>query len=317
MAQDMELSLLLADYHRTQPILSGAITAKGIKFAAQQAIPGEACMRPVYEEFDIAEMSLSWYVMARARKEPVIALPIFPLRMQIHPYIFCSPSAGIERPEDLQGKRIGMDQYRLTVGLWARGILQEHYGVRPEDCQWFTSEPESEDAGFQAPHGVNITCANRSTEAMLLNGELDALIPPNIVPSFRNKDPRIRRVFQDARGTVNEYFRKTKIFPITHTLVVRQELFDKQPWLVASLLKAFSDMEEVCRKSYEYAKRSAFPSAVLISEEEEEVFGKNPWGHGLTAENKVVLEKFVQYANEQGYIPNRPPLSELFAPLGS
>ncbi len=317
MAQDMELSLLLADYHRTQPILSGAVVAKGIKFAAQQAIPGEACMRPVYEEFDIAEMSLSWYVMARARKEPVIALPIFPLRMQIHPYIFCSPAAGIERPEDLKGKRIGMDQYRLTVGLWARGILQEFHGVRPEDCQWFTTEAESEDAGFQAPEGVHITLANQSTEQMLLRGELDALIPPNIVPSFRNKDPRIRRVFQDIRATVNDYFRQTRIFPITHTLVVRQELFDKQPWLVASLLKAFSDMEEACRKSYEYAKRSAFPSAVLILEEEQEVFGKNPWQHGLTPENQVVLEKFIQYANEQGYIPNRPALSELFAPVGS
>ena len=110
-------------------------------------------MRPVYEEYDIAEMSLSWYVMARSRNEPVVALPIFPLRMQIHPYIFCSPASGIERPEDLKGKKIGMDQYRLTVGLWARGILQEHHGVRPEDCQWFTYEPESPDAGFQPPAG--------------------------------------------------------------------------------------------------------------------------------------------------------------------
>ncbi len=155
------------------------------------------------------------------------------------------------------------------------------------------------------------------TEALLLRGEIDALIPPNIVPSFRAKDPRIRRVFKDARATVNEYFRKTKIFPITHTLVVRQSLFDENPWLVSSLLKAFTEAEEICRKSYDYAKRSAFPSAVLILEEEEELFGKNPWGHGLTKENQVVLEKFVQYANEQGYIPSRPPLSDFFAPVGN
>ena len=317
MAQDIDLTLMLADYHRTRPLLNGEVAARGIKLQPRKAESGEACMRPVYEEFDIAEMSLSWYVMARARHEPVIALPIFPLRMQIHPYIFCSPSSGIERPEDLKGKKIGMDQYRLTVGLWARGILQEFYGVHPEDCQWFTSEPESPDAGFEPPANVSITMTNQSTEAMLLRGELDALIPPNIVPSFRDKDPRIRRLFKDARGTVNEYFRKTKIFPITHTLVVRQALFDEKPWLVSSLLEAFSKAEELCRKSYEYAKRSAFPSAVLILEEEQEIFGANPWSHGLTAENQVVLEKFVQYANEQGYIPNRPSLSELFAPLGN
>jgi 4,5-dihydroxyphthalate decarboxylase len=153
--------------------------------------------------------------------------------------------------------------------------------------------------------------------AMLLDGEIDALIPPNIVPSFRAKDPRIRRLFKDPRATVNDYFRKTKIFPITHTLVVRQSLFEQNPWLVSSLLDAFNQAEERCRKSYEYAKRLAFPTAVLILEEEEEVFGDNPWSHGLTPQNQVVLEKFVQYAHEQGYIPERPPLGGLFAPVGN
>jgi 4,5-dihydroxyphthalate decarboxylase len=235
--------------------------------------------------------------------------------MQIHPYIFCSSSSGIERPEDLKGKRIGMDQYRLTVGLWARGILQEYYGVRPGDCHWVTSEPEG--AGFQLPADVKITVQNEPTEALLLRGEIDAIIPPNVVPSFRAKDPRIRRVFKDLRATVNEYFRKTKIFPITHALVVRQSLFDQHPWLVSSLLNAFTEAEKLCRKSYDYAKRLAFPTAVLILEEEEEIFGANPWDHGLIPENRMVVEKFVQYAEEQGYIPYRPQLSELFAPVGN
>ncbi|HEX9270828.1 MAG TPA: hypothetical protein VGA01_01300 [Candidatus Binatia bacterium] len=315
MATDLELSLMLADYHRTRPLLNGEVSARGIKLQPRRAESGEACMRPVYEEFDIAEMSLSWYTMARCRKEPVIALPIFPLRMQIHPYIFCAASSGIEGPEDLKGKKIGMDEYRLTVGLWARGILREYYGVRPEECEWFTSAPER--AGYQPPADVNITVVDEPTEALLLRGEIDALIPPNIVPSFRAKDPRIRRLFKDPRTTVNEYFSKTKIFPITHTLVVRQSLFDEHPWLVSSLLNAFTEAEKACRKSYDYAKRSAFPSAVLILEEEEEVFGKDPWAHGLTPQNQVVLDKFVQYAEEQGYIPYRPQLSELFAPVGN
>ena len=315
MANQIELTLMLADYHRTRPILSGEVTADGIKLIPRQAVPGEACMRPVYEEFDIAEMSLSWYVMARCRKEPVIALPIFPLRMLIHPYIFCSTTSGIERPEDLKGKRIGMDQYRLTVGLWARGILQEYHGVRPEDCLWVTSEAEG--AGFHAPAGVNITVAKESTEALLLRGEIDALLPPNIPSSFRNSDRRIRRVIRNPRAAVREYFHKTQIFPITHTLVVRQELLEKNPWIVASLLNAFTEAEDLCRKSYNYAKRLALPSAVLILEEEEITFGKNPWAHSLTAENQVVLEKFVQYAGEQGYIPYRPQLGELFAAVGN
>jgi 4,5-dihydroxyphthalate decarboxylase len=306
---------MLADYHRTRPLLNGEVTAQGIKLQPRRAETGEACMRPVYEEFDIAEMSLSWYMMARCRREPVIALPIFPLRMQIHPYIFCSTASGIEQPEDLKGKKIGMDEYRLTVGLWARGILREYHGVRPEDCRWFTSAPER--AGYRPPANVKVTVVDEPTEELLLRGEIDALIPPNIAPSFRAKDPRIRRLFKDPRATVNEYFRKTRIFPITHTLVVRQSLFDQHPWIVSSLLKAFEEAEELCRKSYDYAKRSAFPSAVLILEEEEEIFGRHPWAHGLTPENRNVLEKFIEYAEEQGYIPSRPALTELFAPLGN
>jgi 4,5-dihydroxyphthalate decarboxylase len=315
MSRDLELTIMLADYHRTRPLLSGEITADGVKLRPRRAESGEACLRPVYEEFDIAEMSLSWYMMARCRKQPVIALPIFPLRMQIHPYIFCSSTSGIEGPEDLKGKRIGMDEYRLTVGLWARGILQEHYGFKPQENEWFTSAPEK--AGYQPPANIKITVVDEPTEALLLRGELDALIPPNIPTAFRVHDPRIRRVFKNIRNVVSVYFHQTKIFPITHTLVVRQALFDEHPWLASSLLNAFTEAEVLCRKSYEYAKRSAFPSAVLILEEEEELFGENPWGHGLTPANQVTLEKFVQYAHEQGYIPYRPQLSELFAPVAN
>src|SRR5215471_17102425 len=220
MSKELELTLMLADYHRTRPILSREVNADGIKFVPRRAESGEACLRPVYEEFDIAEMSLSWYMMARCRNEPVIALPIFPLRMQIHPYIFCGAASGIDGPEGLKGKKIGMDEYRLTVGLWARGILREYHGVKPDECKWFTSAPEG--AGYQPPAGVHITVVDEQTEALLLRGDIDALIPPNIVPSFRAKDPRIHRVFKDARTAVNEYFRKTGIFPITHALVVRQ-----------------------------------------------------------------------------------------------
>jgi 4,5-dihydroxyphthalate decarboxylase len=197
----------------------------------------------------------------------------------------------------------------------ARGILQEHYGVRPQDCFWVTSEPEG--AGFQPPPGVKITVQSEPTEALLLRGEIDALIPPNVPRCFRARDPKIRRVFKEPRAVVTEYFRKTKVFPITHTLVVRQSLFDEKPWLGSSLLNAFREAEKVCRKAYDYAKRLAFPSAVLILEEEEEIFGENPWEHGLTPKNQVVLEKFVRYAEEQGYISYRPQLNDLFAPVGN
>jgi 4,5-dihydroxyphthalate decarboxylase len=315
MAHDLDLTLMLADYHRTRPLLSGEVSVSGINLQLRPAVPGEACLRPVYEEFDIAEMSLSWYTMAKCRGEPVIALPVFPMRMFIHPYIFCSSASNIHAPEELKGKKAGMDQYRLTVGLWARGILKEFYGVRPEEMFWLTSEPEG--AGFQPPKDVRLTIGEQNVESLLLKGEIDALIAPNVPASFRAGDPRIRRVFKDCRTHVTEYFRKTQIFPITHTVVLRESLVAEHPWIVHSLINAFVEAEKICRKSYEYPKRLALPSAVLVIEEEEAAFGKEPFQHGLTPQNQVVLDKFLQYAEEQGYISSRPKLSDLFAPAGN
>jgi len=311
MTADLELTFSVSDYHRTRPLLTGQVTLDGIKPNFYAAGPGEACLVPVYEQFDVAEMSLSWYAMARARGEPVYALPIFPLRMFIHPYIYVRANSGIAEPRDLIGKRIGMDRYRLTVGLWARGILQEHHGVAPEQMHWFAGEPEG--AGFNAPANLRLTMAGKDSEQMLLDGDVDALIAPNVPTSYRAGDPRIQRLFPQIRETVETYFDKTGIFPITHTVVVREELLVKEPWIVERLVKGFEEADAVCRKEYDYSKRLSFPTAALILEEEDSRFGSNPWQHGLEP-NRHTLETFMGYATAQGYTARRLSLAESFWP---
>jgi 4,5-dihydroxyphthalate decarboxylase len=311
MKTGLELTLSVADYHRTRPLLKGDVKFDGINPSFYKAASGEACLRPVYEEFDVAEMSLSWYAMARCRKEPVYALPIFPMRMFIHPYIYCGANSGIKEPRDLIGKRFGMDRYRLTIGLWARGLLEEYHGVKPNQVHWFTSEPEG--AGFEAPADVEVTIAGEGVEEMLLRGDVDALISPNVPPSFRAGDPRIRRLFEPCRPAVEEYFAATGIFPITHTLVVREELLEREPWIVECLVKGFEAADAFCRKEYDYPKRLFFPTAQLILEEEERRFGKNPWQEGL-APNAHTLDKFMQYAAAQGYTPRVLSIAEAFWP---
>ncbi|MGH9694704.1 MAG: hypothetical protein ACRD5Z_11210, partial [Bryobacteraceae bacterium] len=293
------------------PLLDGAVTFEGIKPSFYAAAPGEACLRPVYEEFDVAEMSLSWYAMARERGEPVCALPIFPLRMFVQSYIYCRPNAGIATPQDLVGKRVGMDLYRLTVGLWARGILKEHHGVSAEEIHWFTGEAEG--AGFEIPATLKLTQANADPEHLLLNGEIDALISPNVPKSFRAGDPRIRRLFSRCRESIEDYFEKTNIFPITHTVVVREDLLLKEPWIVESLIEGFNEADRICTREYDYPKRLSFPTGALILEEEEKRFGRNPWQHGLER-NRHTLEKFMEYAAAQGYTKRRLSLSECFWP---
>jgi len=311
MKADLNLKVCVADYHRTRPLLNGKVKIEGINPEFHTALPGEVCLVPVYEEYDIAEMSLSWYAMARARGEPVYALPIFPLRMFIQPYLHVRADSGIKEPRDLIGRRIGMDRYRLTVGLWARGILQEYYGVLPPQIDWFTLEPEG--AGFEPPAGVKVTIANEDPQELLLRGEVDALISPNIPKAYQAGDPRIQQLFNPCRPAVEEYFAKTKIFPITHTVVVREELLQREPWIVDSLVKAFDDADAMCRKEYAYPKRLSFPDAVLLVDEEKQKFGENPWQNGLSA-NAHTLKKFMEYGAAQGYTPRVLSVEECFWP---
>ena len=309
----LELTLMTTDYHRTRALFSGAAAVKGAKLnVCPPPVQGDACYKPVYEQFDIAEMSLSWYVMARCRGEPLIALPVFPLRMFIQPYLFCRDPAEISGPEKLKGKTIGIQQYRITVGLWARGILHERHGVHPADVQWVTSEPEG--AGFQVPANIKLKPQGEDVETLLLSGAVDAVILPNVPQSFRSGDRRIQRVFTDCRSAIRNYFLATGIFPITHTLVTHERMISKHPWLCRELVAAFNEADRRSRLEYEYPKRFSFPTAVLFLEEEEQQFGKNPWIHGLEP-NRSVLKKFVQYAREQEYILSEPALDELFAPV--
>lgn len=307
------LSLMTTDYHRTHALFTGAVSIHGAELkVCPPPVQGDACYKPVYEQFDFAEMSLSWYLMARCRGEPLIALPIFPLRMFIQPYLFCREPSAIQKAEDLHGKRIGIQQYRITVGLWARGILQEHHGVDYRKLRWLTTEPEG--AGFVMPGSAKVELRDGNLATLLANGELDALLLPNVAKSFRGGDPRIRRVFTDCRAAVEKYFQATGIFPITHTLVTHERQLAKHPWLCAELVRAFNEADRRCQVEYDYPKRFSFPTAVLFLEEEEKCFGKNPWIHGLEP-NRVVLEKFVDYAQDQGYIDSRPKLEDIFAPV--
>jgi 4,5-dihydroxyphthalate decarboxylase len=139
---------------------------------------------------------------------------------------------------------------------------------------------------------------------------LDALIAANVPRSYRVGDPRIRRVFRNCREAVEQYFERTRIFPITHTVVVKESLLAKYPWIVEKIIAAFDDADRLCRQRYQYPKRFSFPTAVLFLEEEQQRFGKNPWSHGLDS-NRVVLEKFIEYAEEQEYISFRPMIDDL------
>ena len=194
------LNVVLADYDRTRRIIDGRVKAEGIDLKVTDLYAGDFCMMPVYEQYDVAEMSFSWYVMARSRGAPVVALPVFPLRMPVLAYILVDRDSPYHKPQDLIGKRIGASHYRLTVNLWLRGIFRDHYGLSPEQTTWVTCETV-EGAGFVIPHNIKHVVAQGSTaEQLLARGEVDAIFVPVLPQSFVEGRSRFRRLFADAQS---------------------------------------------------------------------------------------------------------------------
>jgi 4,5-dihydroxyphthalate decarboxylase len=270
---------------------------------------------PVYEQYDLAEMSLSWYLMAHCRDEPVVALPVFPLRMPVHAYMYCRTDAPFTDPAQLAGKRIGTKRYRSTINVWLRGILQEYHGLRPQDFTWFT--PAEEGGGFVIPDGVRVTMRPgdmADIEEMLFRGEIDALFTPVLPEAVLHGDPRIRRLYPDCRSASRAYSKATGFLPMTHTVVMSRRLWEREPWVAEEMVKAITQAQQQCLAFYRAdPKHVTFCETVYTMEEERDIYGADPWAHGLAA-NRAALEVFIRYAHEQGYIPRRPSPESIFAP---
>jgi 4,5-dihydroxyphthalate decarboxylase len=310
----LPLNIAFSDYDRLRPLIDGRVVPAGIAPSYTLDDISQFCTRPVYEEFDVAEMSFSWYCAARDRGEPVIALPIFPLRMPVHAYMFTRSDAPYTSPGQLRGKKIGVAGYRFTVNLWLRGIVQDHYGVKPQEMSW-VSTLANEGAGFVYPEGLDITVMPDSEpEELLLDGTVEAVFSPTTLPGILSGDPRLRRLFPDPRAETVAYYKKTNILPITHTIVVSESLLAREPWIADNLLTAFREAQRVCDEAYLEPKYLSEFDAVLNLEAQRRDLGDTQYLHGLKR-NRHIVETFVRYAHEQGYIKKPLNVDTLFAPV--
>ncbi|MFM9972047.1 MAG: ABC transporter substrate-binding protein [Burkholderiales bacterium] len=311
------LSIALGDYDRTRALLNGKISAEGLKLKVVSAPIGEFCVRPVYEEYDVAETSFSWYVAARSRGEKVIALPIFPLRMAVLGYMLVRTDSPYKSPKDLIGKRVATSSYRATVNLWLRGIMQDHWGVMPNQINWVTVRPEAQN--FVIPEGVSCTLMpGRQLGELLLSGDVDAVMGPEAPPEFYAEHSGLRRLLPDSWAETQNYYARTKIVPITHTVVMGEALYNKKPWIAERMLSAFTEAQKACDTFHLNSKHVSFPDAEFFMEQQRKIYGRDPWKHGIAA-NRHNIETFTRYAFEQGYTVKHQPIEELFTPnlLGS
>jgi 4,5-dihydroxyphthalate decarboxylase len=311
----LKLTVACGDYEITRALSDGSVTADGIDLVMLTDMGSrERHWRMARKnEFDVCETNIGSYYMERDRGEPLTAIPVFLHRRFRHGFIFVNVNSGIRTPKDLIGKRIGGTNFQPASNIWMRGILEEHYGVPHRQCIWVVEREE--DVVFTAPKDLRIEmiAPGKRLDVMLAEGEIPAMLSPDIPPLFREGDKRIVRLFANYKDVEIEFFKKTAIFPIMHVTVIRQEIAEKYPWVPINLVKAFDQAKALAYR------RIANPRMVPLAwirtawEEQQDILGSDPWAYGLSDANRKNLQTVQRYCHQQGLIDRITPLDELFA----
>ena len=285
------------------PITDGTVKVEGFEF--------EIVKRE--DDADAWDCGFAARVRAHARGLAHVSIPAFPNRKFRLSYIYVNARAGIESPRDLEGKRVGIPQWDNTAGVWARGALQHYYKIDLTRINWLSRRSK---VMSPAP-GIQIEPLEQASDldSLLLEGALDAVIEPDVLPSITRKDRRVRRLFRDYKTEEQIYFKRTGIFPISHVVTLKQEFVDRYPNAPVALLKAFRQARDVAFSRLEGDN----PQILVISwvaaavDEQRALMGENYWAYNIE-NNRCVLEAITQYAHEQGLSPNRIDHETFFHP---
>ena len=318
----MRLTLACWDYDRTRALMDGSVAPEGIELVYLNQPAEETFFRMMrYREFDCSEMSLSSYVASlQGNDPPFVAIPVFPSRFFRHSCIFVSAKSGIRQPSELKGRRVGVPEYQMTAPVWIRGILSDDHGVNVTDVEHFSGGEEEpgrdEKLKLNLPSTIRLKAipSDKTLSRMLADGELDALVTARAPSTFHKEPDKVRRLFPNYVEVEKEYYRRTKIFPTMHTIVIRRDVYAANPWVAQSLTKAFTAAKA---KAYAlYDQTAALPAMVpwLTAELEEarREMGADWWPYGLEP-NRRVLETFLRYHHEQGLSKRLFKPEELFA----
>lgn len=319
MTRRLSLTLACSRYDRTRALEDGRVRPEGIELTFLAYEPMELFARQVrYAEFDVAEYSLGAYLIECSRgASRFTAIPVFPSRAFRHGSVYIRRGSGIERPQDLKGKRVGVPDYTMTAALWLRGLFQDEYGVRPEDIHWFVgglNEPGGKARFDMEFPGVRVEQATKSLNEMLVAGELDALFAPKAPRAF-GQSPEVLRLWPDYRRVEQEYYQRTGIFPIMHVVVIKKEIYDRHPWVGPSLFKAFVEAKALAEQDLQPQAHSVLKCMLPWSQEDYEstvaLMGQDFWPYGVER-NREVFETAARYAYEQGMAAKVVTVEEAF-----
>jgi 4,5-dihydroxyphthalate decarboxylase len=314
MSKQVHLTLACGDYEIIRALKEGMVKPDGIELTVLTDMTSDIRHWRMIRnhEFDVAELSMSNYLMAKYMGLPFAAIPVFLHRRFRHGFIFLNAGKNIRKPTDLIGKKVGLRNFQATANLWIRGILEHEYQVPHRSIQWF--KQDEEEVEWSPPSGLNIqrVAVEKNVEKMLVEGELDALIHPELIQSILNKDRRVTRLFPAYRELEIDYLKRTGIFPIMHTTAIKQEVVEKYPWVPINLMQAFEESKKAAYKRMENPRIIPLAWFRHFLEEQDEILGPDPWVYGLGDSNRKNLGTLMQYSQEQGLLGRKMSLDELF-----
>lgn len=328
---DLNLHMATGPYDRIEALRYGAVKPEGITLEYETRIPVHSIFVGMAEreEFDVSEMSLALYTTKRSRALaggeafPFVAIPVFPSRVFRHGNFFVNRKTGIRTPGDLEGKRIGIQEYRQTAGVWMRGILRDEYGVDTDTIQWVeggVDVPRKASASDVRPDrdiAISELVQHDTLSDALSGGEIDAVMAARVPESART-DEDVVRLIPDFRTVEQDWFQRTGIFPIMHTVVIREALYRDNPWMAQSLFAALEASKAKAQEQMRYTGAMMYMTPWMFDdiEEMDRVFGgEDPWPYGLES-NRAHLETFMGHLVTEGFLPAPTALEQLFAEVG-
>ncbi len=313
---NVPLSIALEHYDRHMPWVEGTARPKGIDattlIIGQDGAGGRRHERMLlHREFDVCELSLGSYVMAKARGARLTAIPVFPRRLFSQSQMYVNRGAGIREPRDLIGKRVALRSFQTTLSVLAKGDLGSEYGAPLEGITWVTTADEP--VKFDPPAGVSIERmdAGRKLGDALVAGEVSAYLSPRPPQPYLDGAPEVGRLFEDPREEEASYYRRNGFYPIMHLIAMKSEVAEAHPWAPVSLLDGFEQAKRQWTRYMDDPNWSRLTWGRHYLEEERRALGADPWPYGVSA-NRANLERFIRYEVEQGLIAEPLAVEDLF-----
>jgi 4,5-dihydroxyphthalate decarboxylase len=316
----LKLKFACGEYDRTIPFRTGDVKPKGIDLEYTPQAPELTFLEQLKDKrYDVSEMSMSAYTQMRASgRDDFIALPVFPSRVFRHSAFYVRTDSDIRWPTQLRGKRVGIGYYQMSGAVWCRGALYDDYGVKYDEMTWVSGMEQKAEAGAdqvnQLADMVKGTQHQKPRlELMLETGEIDALVSVHTPRAMARGENTVRYLFDNCREVEEDYFRRTRIFPMMHTLVLKRDVYNQNPWIAQSLFDAFSEakrraMENIFETN---ALTVVAPFVVHDIERTRALMGVDYWPFGIEA-NRHCITTFVRHLRDQDIIKRSPDVTELF-----